>query len=115
MRRAIIFLAAFVALYGAAAWMFVLPPLKASPAFYENVAARGQSYTCNGGAGPSIFIRFEDGGKAAVVRAGGYNLRLPYKTSDFMDDIYESGPWRLTLDPEANLTGPGSIRFGDCY
>jgi hypothetical protein len=115
MRRAIIYLAVLTTFYGAAAWMFVLPPFKASPTFYENVPTGGQSYTCNGGAGPNMFIRFEEEGEVAIVSAGSYNLRLPYQASDFMDDIYESGSWRLTLDPEANLTGPRSIRFGSCY
>jgi hypothetical protein len=115
MRRVLIYSAAAIVVYAAAAWILVLPPFRPSPVFYENVPLGGQSYTCNGGAGPSIFIRFEGEGKVAVVRAGSYNLRLTYKTSDFMNDVYESGPWRLTLDPEANLTGPRSLVFGNCH
>ena len=115
MNRALISVAGLVALYGASAWAFTLLPFKPTPTFYESVAAEGQSYTCNGGAGPSIFIRFEEGGRVARIRAGAQDLRLPYHTSDFTDDVYQSGPWRLTLDPEANLTGPNGIRFGNCY
>ncbi|OWK28558.1 hypothetical protein [Sphingomonas mucosissima] len=115
MTRATIIISVCMALYGVAAWMFELPPFKGSPTFYENVATSGQSYTCKGGQQPSMFIRFEEEGEVAVVSAAGRNLRLPYKGGDFMADTYESGPWRLTLDPEANLTGPRSVRFGACY
>jgi hypothetical protein len=82
--------------------------------FYENVAREGQSYTCNGRDGSSIFIRFQNDDRIAVVRAAGRVVRLAYKTSDSTFDVYESGPWRLTLDPEASLTGPEGLRFGNC-
>lgn len=115
MNRAVVSIAGLAALYGALAWAFALPPFKPAPAFFENVAAEGQNFTCNAGAGPSLFIRFEEDGEVAVVRAGAHELRLPYQTSNLFDDVYQGGPWLLTLDPEANLTGPSGIRFRNCY
>ena len=115
MNRAVAFIAGLVGLYTVSAWAFVLPPFKPAPAFFENVPAEGQSYTCNGGAGPSIFIRFETDGEVAVVRAGAHKLRLSYQTSNLFEDVYHGGPWRLTLDPEANLTGPSGSGFSNCY
>lgn len=103
-----------IALYSAAAWTLALPPFSPAPVFYASVAREGQIYACNGGTGPSILVRFEQNGRIAIVRAGGKHVRLTYKTSDSMFDIYESGPWQLTLDPEANLTGPAGVRFGNC-
>ena len=115
MNRLLISIGGLIALYVAAAWAFTFPPFKPAPVFYENVAREGQSFTCNGGEGPSIFIRFQQDGRIAIVRAGGRVVRLSYKTSDSMFDIYESSPWQLTLDPEANLTGPAGLRFGNCF
>lgn len=114
MRRVILSFAGCGALYGAAAWMFALPPFEQAPTFYQSISANGQSYACNAGVGPSIHVRFEEKGRVAVVRAADKILRLRYRGSDFIDDVYEDGPWRLTLDPEVNLTGPGFVGFGNC-
>jgi len=115
MRRLLISIGGMIALYGAVAWAFALPPFKPAPVFYENVPPEGETYTCNSGEGPSIFIRFEQRGQIAEVRAGARTMRLAYKTSDFISDIYQSGLWRLSLDAEANLTGPNGLHLRGCY
>ena len=115
MRHLFISSAALAVLYAVAAWAYVLPPLKPAPVFYENVDITGQIYTCISGPKPSIFIRFQNEGRTAFVRADSHTVRLTYETSNFMDDIYRRGSWLLTLDSEANLTGPNGLRFGSCY
>lgn len=114
MKRIAISLAAFAALYAVAAWAFVLPPFEPEPAYYENVPSFGQTYTCNGGVGPSIFVRFSDNGRIATVRERKRQVRLTYTGNSGLDEVYEAGPWRLTLDPEAGFTGP-STRYQNCY
>ena len=114
MKRAFIYLVIGVATYGVVASLFGLAPFRGSPTFYRSVATEGRTYSCAGADGSAIFVRFENDGRLASVRAGRYDLRLPYKASDFATDIYKLGAWRLALDPEANRTGPSSIRFASC-
>lgn len=101
----------------AAAWLFVLPPFSPSPAFYENVEGGSQVYVCNGGekGAPELPIRFTDEGQTATVTIKSKKIALRFAGVDFLGEIYRNGPWVLHLDPEANFSGPGGIRFSNCY
>jgi hypothetical protein len=115
MRRAVTFTVTIFVLYAGAAWAFAFPPFSPQPAFYANVEPAGRLYTCNGGMGPNLFIRFEANGRVAIVRAEKRILRLTFEGSSGLDEVYRNGLWRLTLDPEANLIGPNGVSFLNCY
>lgn len=114
MKRVAVSVLALVMLYAATAWAFDFWPFKAEPTYFVNVPSTGQAYTCNGGTGPSIFIRFSNEGQIAIVRERTREIRLTFVGDSGADEVYQAGPWELTLDPEAALTGPDT-KYQNCY
>jgi hypothetical protein len=100
------------------AYCLDLPPFESGPVYWENVEGGAQVYGCNGGGlgAPTLPIRFSQQGRIATITVHGRDVPLRYAGSEWLaEDVYRSGPWKLTLDPEANLDGPGGLHFTNCY
>jgi hypothetical protein len=107
--RTIPALGSLIALLAIAAYALNLPPFS-SPTFFE---PGRHVYMCTGGEGPSLPIGFSTDGRVATVEAAGRKVAMRF-TSGFSNDVYRNGEWVLTLDPEANLTGPEGVSFSNC-
>lgn len=98
------------------AFMLGLPPFSPSPTYYENVEGGAQVYGCNGGiaGGPELPTSFSADGKVATVTVQGRQMPLRFTGTELFFDVYRNGPYKLTLDPEANLIGPNGLRLTNC-
>jgi hypothetical protein len=95
--------------FAAAAYVLDLPPL-ASPTFYE---AGRRAYWCEGGTRFLLPITFTEDGLTAVVEIGSSKVPLHFSRTA-VGDTYKGDGWVLTLDPDANLSGPGGVRRSNC-
>ena len=102
------------ALYLGIAWLFGLPPLTAGPSYYTAAPPSGRIYLCGAPEGQVLTIRFADDGRTANVQVGPKRLRLTFAGTTGWTERFKADGWTLTLDPEANLSGPGGIRFSNC-
>lgn len=91
------------------AWLAGAPPFDA-PTFWASHPPQGSTFVCTSGG--SFHVRFSPDGRRAMVTVSGRQLILDHRW-DMAWDGYRQGPWDLTLDPEASLTGPG-IRLVNC-
>lgn len=115
-RRSVYIVLALVLLLACAAFVLGIPPFSPSPLYYENVEGSTKVYGCDGASdGAAEFtVTFSTDGRVATVEVQNQRVTLPFVRTDSFIEIYERGPWQLTLDPEAGLSGPNGLRLTSC-